>query len=491
MAQVCVTLGFAQPAALLAEHRRLVEAGVSLVEWRIDHLQESVDVAALVAKRPGPVVFTVRREPDGGVWQGAESTRRDMLRAAVAAAVEYVDVEPDTIADVPRKSATRRIVSIHDFHETPADLEQRHAQLASLGAEAVKLATMARSTHDVTRMLRVMRQSRVPTVGLCMGELGTPSRILSARCGAPFTYAALEAGVPLAPGQISFRAMLDLYRYEQMTSTTPVYGVIGDPIGHSKSPLVHNTALHEAGLPGVYVPFRVPTSDLPTFLDDARELGLRGLSVTIPHKEGVLSALTHVDDDVRQIGACNTLVFNGAQTLGYNTDWRAAIDAIAVGLGRTADTLPVLNDCRALVLGAGGAAKAIVYGLRRCGAGVHIASRTRERAAEVATQLGAAVLDWDARHTLDPQVIVNCTPLGMEPHVEATPYDAAALTSGTVVFDTVYTPEITRLLADARVAGCITVTGIEMFIRQAVAQFRLFTGFDISADSMRKSLAKC
>lgn len=487
---ICVTLGFPTIAELLAEQRRLIGAGVPLVEWRLDHVTEPIDVATLVRQRPGPIVVTVRRPEDGGKWTGDEAQRRDLLRAAISAGAEFVDCEPDAVGDLPRHPATRRIVSMHDFHGTPDDLPALHARLAACGADVVKLATMAKCTHDNTRMLRLLSTSTVPTVGLCMGELGLPTRLLAPKFGGLFTFAALDRGPPLAPGQISFRTMLDLYRCDQLANSTPLYGVIGDPIGHSLSPLIHNRALIALGLRGVYVPFRVPPEDLRQFLIDCRELGVQGLSVTIPHKEAIVTAMTDPDPAVSAIGAGNTLVFHGERLYGYNTDQRAAIDGLSVALGLPTEQLPQLSDKTALVLGAGGAAKAIVHGLRACGASVVVTNRNRARAEPIAEPLGATVVDWDARHDVRADVIVNCTPLGMYPEVHDTPYEAAALRPHMIVCDTVYNPEHTRLLRDARAAGCTIATGIEMFVRQAAVQFKLFTGHDAPQDVMRAAIAE-
>ncbi len=487
---LCVTLGFPTLDELLAEQRRLIGAGVPLVEWRLDHLTESVDVAAAVRARPGPIVVTIRRPEDGGKWTGDETRRRDLLRAAIEAGAEFVDCEPDAAPHLPRNPATRRIVSIHDFKGTPADLPAIHARLAACGADVVKLATMATSTHDNTRMLRLLSTSTLPTVGLCMGELGMPTRILAPKFGGLFSFAALDRGPPLAPGQISFRTMLDLYRFDQITPSTPLYGVIGDPIGHSLSPLIHNRALIELGLPGVYVPFRVPPDDLRQFLIDCRELLVKGLSVTIPHKEAICAAMTDIDPAVTAIGAGNTLVFYGERLYGYNTDQRAAIDGLSVAMGWPTDRLPDLHDKTVLVLGAGGAAKAIVHGLRACGAAVVVTNRNRGRAEPIAEPLGATVVDWDARHTVSTDVIVNCTPLGMHPQVDETPYEAAYLRRDMIVCDTVYNPEYTRLLREARAAGCTIATGIEMFVRQAAVQFKLFTGHHAPQPVMRAAIAE-
>src|SRR4029077_10723457 len=178
---------------------------------------------------------------------------------------------------------------------TPDDLEGLHARLASLDADIIKLATTANTPHDNLRMLALVQKSKVPTVGICMGDIGTPSRILAGRFGAPFTFATFHHERTLAPGQLSYQQMTDIYHYDRIDRQTVVFGVIGDPIGHSLSPMVHNAAFRRAGINAVYVPFRVPREHLTQFLEDAPALGIRGLSITIPHKEAVLKKLTSMD----------------------------------------------------------------------------------------------------------------------------------------------------------------------------------------------------
>ncbi|MBS0208397.1 MAG: shikimate dehydrogenase [Planctomycetes bacterium] len=484
---ICVVLNCTTPDELLATHRRLVDEGVLLVEWRLDFLIEPFDMPALLAQRPGPVIVTLRLPADGGHWRRGEDERRALLVAAMQAGAEYIDLEEPTAAALARTGASQRIVSMHDFQQTPDDLAAIHRQLVSRDADIVKLATLAQSTHDAFRMLDLVGHSAMPTVGLCMGELGTPTRLLAERWSAPFTYAALDGDAPPAPGQLSYHQMRDLYHEQVLDATTELFGVIGDPIAHSRSPLIHNPALHYAGLNAVYLPFRVPPADLPRFLNNASELGISGLSVTIPHKEAIVDVMTKPEPAVTAIGAGNTLVFEGNRVRGYNTDMAAAVDSLAEALGRT-DQNARLEGTTALVLGAGGAAKAITYGLKQRGARVLVSNRTRERAVELAKPLGCEVVAWDERHAAAPDVLVNCTPLGMDPNTGDTPWDAAYFKSTMVVFDTVYTPAMTRLLIEAQAAGCRTVTGREMFVRQAGRQFELFTGQPAPLDVMRGAL---
>lgn len=483
MSLICTTLATDDAEQLLARHRALVMHGCKLVEYRLDFLPAEIDVAQLVASRAGPIIATVRRPEDGGRWSRSEAERRAWLQAAIGAGAEYVDLEPDAAIALPRTRTTKRIVSLHDFQGVPDDLAGVHARLAACDADVVKLAVMAREVVDNFRLLRLVATSRVPTTAFCMGDLGAASRILMARYGSPFTYAAETDEAVVAPGQISFKTLRDLYRYEAIGPTTPFYCVIGDPIGHSKSPLIHNAALAALGLDGCYVPFRVPAAELDRFLAEAREFGIRGVSITIPHKEASLKHATQLDPAAAAIGAVNTLVFApDGTTHGYNTDEPGAIESLEAALGEP------LADKRALVLGAGGAAKGIVFGLLRRGALTTVTNRNPGRVTELSASLGCNSVAWEDRCDVPYEVLVNCTPLGMYPNVDDTPMPKPALRPESVVFDTVYNPAETRLLREAKGQGCRTVVGTEMFLRQAAWQFRYFTGREAPLPIMRAAL---
>jgi 3-dehydroquinate dehydratase/shikimate dehydrogenase len=472
---------------MIAEYRHLVSQGAKLVELRLDYINGQVNLKRLFAEKFCPVVIAIRRESDGGKWRGTENERQMLLRAAIVDGVDYVDLEEDAAAAIPRYGKTIRIVSHHDFRQTPDDLAGIHARLAALDADIVKIATMANSQHDNLRMMQLVQEAKIPTVGFCMGDLGTPSRILCGRYGSPFSYASFHHERLLAPGQLSFEEMTNVYRYDSINQETTIYGLIADPIGHSLSPLVHNAALQKAGMNAVYVPFRVPAEQLDQFLIDAREWNIRGLSVTIPHKEAVLRRSTKFDPAVKGIGALNTVVFEGEDLIGYNTDYRAAMDSLERAVGSSSGGI---KDKKVLLLGAGGAARALGYGLKRLGAQMVVTSRTYARCQALAKALECDCIAWDNRHGITPQIIINCTPVGMHPNVDESPYDKGRLHSTMIVFDTVYNPENTLLIKDARSAGCTVISGVEMFVRQASLQFKLFTGKDSPWEVMRDTLKR-
>ena len=486
---ICVSIGRGRHRHVIAEHKHLVEQGAPLVELRLDYINGQINLKRLLTDRPGPVIVTIRRPQDGGKYSGTEQERQVLLRTAIADGVDYVDLEEDVAAAIPRYGKTKRIVSLHDFRKTPDDLEAIHARLSKLDPDIIKISTLANQPRDNVRMLRLVKQSKIPTVGICMGDIGTPSRLLTGKCGSPFSYATFHHERTLAPGQLSYQQMKDIYDYDRITAETEVYGVIGDPIAQSFSPLLHNAAFRELKLNKVYIPFRIPREDLNNFLDDVSELGIKGLSVTIPHKEAVLKRVTKIDGAVRGITAANTLVFEEDGVAGYNTDYRGAMDCLTDALTNERGDADLTSKV-ALVLGAGGAAKAIAFGLQRRGAEVVISSRTRDRADKLAAALNCKAVDWGTRHNFWVDLLVNCTPVGMHPNVDESPYDKHYLKPSMAVFDTVYNPESTLLVKDARARSCIVITGVDRFIRQAALQFKLFTGHDAPTELMRDVLKR-
>ena len=488
---ICVSLARGRHRYLLSELRHLGQQGVDLVELRLDCIQSKVQVKRLLADRPCPVIATCRRKQDGGYWERTEEERLTVLRTAIAEGVDYVDLEDDIANSIPRFGSTRRIISFHDFKRTPDDLQGLHAYLADLDADVVKIATLAGHPNDNLRMLELVRSSSIPTVGLCMGEIGTPSRVLAGQFGAAFTFAPFNPEKILAPGQIPWKQLVSMYRYDSITPSTQLYGVIADPVGHSLSPVVHNAACAAAGIDAVYLPFLIPKGHLGDFLKEAKRWPLVGLSVTIPHKESVTEFASSQGELVEEIGAANTISFVGEkkEIKVANTDVTAAVAAIQeslaaqdVGFGGR------LGLKTAIILGAGGAARAIAFGLRKQGVEVTITSRTAGRAQALAELVSGKAVDWSGRHRLPYDCVVNATPIGMHPKVNETPFEAKHLRPYMVVFDTVYNPENTLLIKEAQDVGCKIVTGVEMFVRQAAEQFKIWHGKEPPAGVMRAAL---
>ncbi len=471
---------------MIAEHKHIAEQGAELAELRLDYIRRPVNMKRLLADKPCPVIATCRRPEDGGKWMKSEEERVMLLRSAIVGGADYVDLEMEIADKIPRYGSTQRIVSYHNFDLTPQNIEETHHQMCQTDADIIKIATMANNPIDNIRLLRLVRDSEIPTVAFCMGEMGLPSRILCGKFGAPLTYATVSSDRKMAPGQLSFEQMRDQYRYDDIDSDTEILGVIADPVAHSFSPQVHNACLRAQKLNMLYLPFRVPAASLDEFMSVAPEMGIKGLSVTIPHKEKVLKSITSLDDTVAGIKAANTVVFKDVDTLGYNTDCTAAVESLEHALKEAhPDEENVFEGRPVLILGAGGAARAIAFGLTRAGASVTITSRDIRNAEALADSMNCKAIPWEQRGEFDCLILVNCTPVGMHPKMDATPYEQDWFKRGCMVFDTVYNPEQTLLIKQAREKNRPTVTGIDMFVRQAAKQFVLFTDKEADLELIR------
>lgn len=487
---ICVSIGRTRHKHTIVEFHHLASQGVELVELRLDFIGRAVDLGRLLKDRPCPVVLTARRREDGGRWSKSEADRLVLLRSAIAAGADYIDLEADIASEIPRYGTTKRIVSYHDFEQTPDNLEELHAAMAAEDADIVKIATMANRFEDNLRMFDLLQNAKVPTIGICMGEIGMISRILAGRFGAPFTYATFSTDRSMAPGQLNWRQMTELYRYNEITPETRLFGVVADPVAHSHSPLIHNKALIADGRDACYLPLRVPAEDLSTFVEACPKIGIEGVSVTIPHKEQAVDLCDQAESAVTGIGALNTLVFSEGSVLGYNTDYRAAMDCIGTILTPEETSAEPYKNREVLILGAGGVSRAIAWGLHNRGAIVTLTSRNLNRSEHLAQELGAKFIEWDQRHTCKPDLLVNGTPVGMHPNVDATPFefDRKIHDESLIVFDTVYNPEQTLLVKHARQIGCRVITGVDMFVRQACYQYKLFTGDEAAPRAMREAI---
>jgi 3-dehydroquinate dehydratase/shikimate dehydrogenase len=513
-------------AATLAAAR-----GADLVEFRMDlfteHPQQAVD---LLNRSPLPCILTVRPTWEGGQYDGQEQSRISFIEHVCLNATHppaYLDIELaayQTSANLRQKvglvidhagqvrpTNTGLILSSHDFETRPIDLFQRIEAMASAAAcRVMKLAWRARSLRDNVEALEIVSQRHKPTIALCMGEFGLPSRVLAKKAGALLTFAALDAGSATAPGQPTVEQLKTLYRWDALTAASRVYGVIGYPVGHSMSPAIHNAGFDAIGYDGVYLPLPIPPeyehlkATLIQWLD-SEAMSFRGASVTIPHKENLLRFVAEQSGEIeplaQRIGAANTLAVRDDGSLyACNTDYAAALDAVCDAMSISRDQLA---GRRVAVLGAGGAARAIVAGYAQHGATVVIYNRTAEKAQALATEfadLPGKIVSAPLENLCKSccEIYINCTPQGMSPNVDSSPLPSGAdgslnmqdFGSGTVVFDTVYNPVQTKLLKQARAAGCLTVPGPEMFVRQAAAQFQLWTAQPAPMQTFRAALAQ-
>lgn len=486
---ICVSIARGRHKHVLAERRHLVEQGAKLVEIRLDYIRRQINLKRLLRDRICPVIATCRRAEDQGKWEGSEESRLMLLRSAIADGVEYVDLEADIAESIPRYGKTKRIISLHNFRETPEDLQSIHERLAKLDADIVKIATMANDPHDNVRMLELVKSSSVPTIGICMGEIGSPSRILAGKFGAPFTYATFHHERALAPGQLSFRQMQDVFHYERINADTKVYGVVADPVGPNLCPVVHNAGFAALDINAVCVPFRIPREYLTGFLQDCSTLDVCGLCLANPHREAVIPKLKKLDKAAELVGSINTVLLRKDKGgLGYNTEYRAAISSLVKAIGMQAEE--ALRGKRALVLGAGSIARAMTFALRQADVDVVIASRGFERARELADEMECRAVEWESRYAVKIDLLINCTPIGMHPRVDEVPFPAGQLRRNWIVFDAVYNPEQTLLIKQAREKGCKVVTGVDLFIRQSALQFKIFTEQSPPIEEMRGALRR-
>jgi 3-dehydroquinate dehydratase/shikimate dehydrogenase len=451
----------------LAEARR---QGADLAELRLDYLKE-IELPKLLGAKPLPVLVTLRPAWEGGLWEGDEERRLAVLEDACRLGADWVDVEHRAKRAIA-VGGSKLVLSYHDFGKTPEDLDGVAAEMLARGPAIVKIACAARGAADLVRLARLQRAARRPTAIIAMGEHGEPLRILYAKYGGALTYAALRPGAESAPGQATLEDLVRFYRAATVTAATSAYAVIGDPVAHSKSPLLFNAAFKHLGMDARYVRIRV--DDASRLRELVEALDLKGLSVTIPHKSAALAAADEADETAAGIGAANTLSVRDGRLLAANTDLPAAMEALKdAALKKWSHGI---YGMRALVLGAGGVSRAIAWGLKREAARVTIANRTFERGKALAEELGVDCARWHDLLGARPQIVVNGTSVGMAPDVDASPVDPALFGKDMVAMDTVYTPRRTRFLRDAEARGAATIEGVEMFLRQANAQFRIWTG---------------
>ncbi len=468
-----------------------------IIELRLDYL-DAADCRAVLKVLPQfaegkPLLLTFRPREQGGRRELSLQDRQNFWRnlsPEVVSAIHFADFEFDLAesfaGDLPIPWE-KVICSWHNFDETPDDLIRRYDRMAATPAAVVKIAAMAGNINDSLRLFELLdhAQGKKPVIALAMSLAGIATRILSPSRGGVLTFGSLRRGAESAAGQPTATDLRNLYRVNQLTRDSEIYGVIGNPVGHSRSPLMHNAALAALGRNGVYLPLEV--TDIESF---ARELlhpktktlnwNLRGLSVTIPHKLAIMPFLDWIDPTAQTIGAVNTVVVEGEELHGYNTD--------VIGAMKPLEALMELRDARAAVLGAGGSARAICHGLRERGAEVTIYSRDLRKAAPLAEEFNAKTATLEA-FTGDTDLVINCTPIGMHGHSEGQSLlRADSLQQVKLVYDLIYTPEETALLGEAKAAGCQTLGGLAMLIGQAAEQFRLWTGVEAPIELMKQAL---
>src|SRR2546425_8448420 len=448
-----------------------------VVELRFDQVRD-LRPDRLLGLPGKPKLVTVRSRHQGGGARPAD--REPLLRKALAAGVEYLDLEyggrDHLLLSGPGRS--RRILSHRDFQGTPADLQALRRDMLGAGGDALlKIATLADTAGDILRMRDLLRSAEPGTLaGFCMGPKGTASRGLAPLWGSAAGYAPRRGAAESAPGQVALEDLFETYHFDRIAPSTRLLGVLGSPVGHSLSPRVHNAALRALDLDYCYLPFEATT--LAEFLPLLSEMRLAGLSVTLPHREAILPHLDGLDETARRVGAVNTVIKVWNRLEGRNTDVEAALAPLRRRM--------TLRGARVAVMGAGGAARALAYGLSREGARVTIFNRTTSRGRALARDFGVRHLPWDRLRHFPCDLVINATSVGLAPDSESSPAPISWIASPHV-YDIIYNPPETRLLREARARGHQVVCGLEMFVEQAAAQFALFTGREAPRDVMREA----
>ena len=453
--------------------RQAAEADADLVELRLDSMARP-DPDGALADRRKPAIVTCRPLREGGMFDGPEEERLRILTRAHELGAEFIDVEWD--AAVQSLISARRgrgvIVSRHDFSGVPANVSDVLAGLRQGGGEIAKLAVTTERPSDLLSLLRATRPDGSAIV-IGMGGAGMCTRILADRFGSRWTY----AGDAIAPGQVTAARLLQEFRFRRIRPDAAVFAVIGRPVSGSLSPAMHNAGFAALGLNAAYVP--LDARDLAGLRAFGDAIGLRGASVTIPFKREVMALLDEVAPTAAAAGAVNTIAVRGGAALGAGPSTQLG-PGRWIGMNTDADGflepllahVPNLRGCRAVILGAGGAARAVGLALRRQGAAVAIAARRPEAAAVVAAAIDAVAVPWPpASGSWD--VLVNATPVGSRA-VPGMPFDGAF--DGTLVYDLVYDPDPTELMTVAAARGRRVIGGLAMLVAQAERQFEIWTG---------------
>jgi 3-dehydroquinate dehydratase/shikimate dehydrogenase len=488
MGKVCVSIA----GSTFAEMSQRADAMLRndrFLEFRLDYLNNPLSALPkfkhfLEERSDAVVIATCRRTEGGGRFVGEVREQLEVLEKAALSGFHIVDLEIESAErlkeaeiDRLRSRGAALLLSYHDF-ATTKDLDTALDRILPFAPDFIKIVSTAKSLTDNVRMMRLLElhSDRVNLIGICMGEAGVISRVLGPRSGSAFTFAAASLGEETAPGQITSRTLSEVYRIQQLDRATRVYGVAGAPVRHSLSPLMLNAAFRRETFNGVFLPLE--TKKLSDLLHLMREVPLHGLAVTMPLKEEILPHLAKTDAISTRVGACNTIVrATDGKLYGFNTD----VGAILRPLERRLS----LKGARVLVLGAGGAARAAVFGMADKGAEVFILNRSPETAHQLARQAKAKTIKRDQVAKSKFDVILNATPAGMHDIKLQSILEPEEL-NARLVFDLVYNPVDTPLIRMAREKNIPVITGVEMFVQQGARQFEIWTGKPAPEEEMRR-----
>ncbi len=476
--KVCVAITGSTPAEMIEKASAVVKESPFL-EFRLDYLEKPLAAlpklkAFFAENTAATAIATCRRTPNGGKFAGTLAAEIEVLSKAAGAGFHIVDLEIESAEALKkgeleklRATGVALIVSFHDFKETK-DLDKVYERMTPFQPDFYKIIPTAKTLTDNVTLMRFIEKTaeNANVVGVCMGDAGIISRVLSLRAGSSFTFAAATKGEETAPGQIAARTLIETYRVDQVDNATRVYGVAGNPIKSSLSPIMLNTAFRRETVNAVYLALQA--TKVTDLLKLVQEIPIHGLSITMPHKQEIMQYLENTDPLSAKIGACNTVMrAQDGKLYGFNTDVAGIVGPLEKRIS--------LRGAKVLVLGAGGAARAAVFGLRDRGAEVFILNRTPETAQKLAKQSGSKVLKKEALAKTQFDVIINATPIGMAGMKGTSLIEAKDLNTK-LVFDLVYNPIETPLIRMARQKNIPFITGVEMFVQQGARQFEIWTG---------------
>ncbi|HEY2811734.1 MAG TPA: shikimate dehydrogenase [Rhabdochlamydiaceae bacterium] len=438
------------------------------IELRLDFWDaiDKYQISSLCQSTSLPLIFALRKASQGGHFTQSEEKRLNILEELLSLEPTFVDIEHDTnplfVQHIAKEyPKTRIIFSYHNGQATPQDLQGILNRMLSPQAFAYKIATHAHSLLDSLRMMQCVKDNpHIRMSGICMGSMGRITRILGPIFGNFIDYAILREEAQTAPGQLTLEELESVYGYSSLNPSTAIYGLIGHPIEQSRSHIKHNAILQERQKNAVYVKMPLSSEELSAFLYQAKRLGFSGLSVTMPLKETLFSFLSQVDAQASQCKAVNTLLFSKkGLPMGFNTDGRGALDAL--------ETIERVEGKTLLLLGAGGAARAIAYEAKKRGAQLIILNRTLKRAQILAQELDCTSGDLQDFPALSYDIVINATP-------EPLPIPPDWLLPHKMAMDIKNTQEMTPFLCAAREKQNTLIYGYDMFLRQALAQLHIW-----------------
>jgi 3-dehydroquinate dehydratase/shikimate dehydrogenase len=482
--KICVAITGATPQEMCEKALEVLKE-TTFLEFRLDYLPKPLAALPifkqfLADNGAATVIATCRLKDNGGRFAGNRAASLEVLLKAAAAGFQLVDIELESVEKLPkttiaqlREAGAAVLISHHDFAATK-DLDGIYKRIKPFAPDYIKIVPTAKTLADNLTLMhfleRVADESNASVVGNCMGEPGIISRVLGLRAGSAFTFAAASAGEETAPGQIAARTLIETFRIDQVDAATKIYGVAGNPVRTSLSPLMMNTAFRRETVNAVYLGLQ--TSKADDLFKLAKDVPIQGLSVTMPLKQSIIPMLERTDPLSAKIGAVNTVLrAQDGKFYGFNTDVAGIVQPLERRLS--------LNKAKVLVIGAGGAARAAVFGCRDKGAEVWVLNRTSETAQKLARQSGAKTIKRDAVAKTQFDIIINATPIGMAGNagkgIPTSPLEANEI-NARLVFDLVYNPIETPLLRLARQKGIAVITGVEMFVQQGARQFEIWTG---------------